>query len=164
MVRLYTGHYQVSSLLLKLINIPVFSLWSSSYLLMPSQPVSTTIILWQDQYYYLPLQKVSARNKNIQSCIMSDEHTQIRWCEQLIKCKFPQCAPANLETSCLIEICNISRKYRPELNTCNWTDWSKSGERQRNSQKTEKLNFQATEHASLVTVALPRGCLVLVVP
>jgi hypothetical protein len=26
--------------------------------------------------------------------------------------------------------------------------------------KTEKLNFQATEHASLFTIALPRGFLV----
>jgi hypothetical protein len=34
----------------------------------------------------------------------ADEHTHLRWCEQLIKRKFPQCAPSNLETNCLLEI------------------------------------------------------------
>jgi hypothetical protein len=48
--------------------------------------------------------------KKIQSCITSDERTHSRWCEQLIKHKFPLYAPANLETSCLHEICEISRK------------------------------------------------------
>jgi hypothetical protein len=74
--------------------------------------VSTTAILWQDQYYYLPLQKISARNYKIQSCITSDEHIHLRWCEQLPKHKFPQCAPADLETSCLLEIGDFSRKLQ----------------------------------------------------
>jgi hypothetical protein len=44
-------------------SIPIFSLWSSSSsLLTSSQPVSTITILQQDQYYYFPLQKLSARN------------------------------------------------------------------------------------------------------
>jgi hypothetical protein len=46
----------------------------------------------------------------IKSCITSDEPTHLRWCEQLIKHKFPQCAPAELETSCLLEIGYFSRK------------------------------------------------------
>jgi hypothetical protein len=77
-----------------------------------SHAVSTTTNIWQDQYYYLRLQKVSARNYKIQSCITSDEHPHFRWCEQLIKHKFPQCAPANLEHSCLLEIGDFSRKLR----------------------------------------------------
>jgi hypothetical protein len=36
----------------------------------------------------------------------------LRWCEQLFKHKFPQCAPPNLETSCLLEIGDIPRKLR----------------------------------------------------
>jgi hypothetical protein len=36
----------------------------------------------------------------------------------------------------------------------------KSRRRQRNSRKNEKLDFQATEEASLVTVPLPRSLLV----
>jgi hypothetical protein len=40
------------------------------------------------------------------------EHTHLRCCEQIIKHKFPQCAPVNLETSCLLEIGDISRKSR----------------------------------------------------
>jgi hypothetical protein len=43
---------------------------------------------------------------------LTDRHTHLRWCEQLIKRKFPQCAPANLETSCLLEIGDFSRKLR----------------------------------------------------
>jgi hypothetical protein len=35
---------------------------------------------------------------------LADSHTHLRWCEQLLKRKFPLCAPANLETSCLLEI------------------------------------------------------------
>jgi hypothetical protein len=35
--------------------------------------------------------------------------------------------------------------------------------RQRNSQKTEKLNFQATDHSSLLTIVLPPGFLVSVI-
>jgi hypothetical protein len=42
--------------------------------------------------------------KKIQSHIASSEHTHLRRCEQLLKHKFPQCAPANLETNCLFEI------------------------------------------------------------
>jgi hypothetical protein len=47
-----------------------------------------------------------------QLCIMSDEHTYLRWREQLHKHKFPQGASANLETSCLFVIGDISRKLR----------------------------------------------------
>jgi hypothetical protein len=39
-------------------------------------------------------------------------HTYIIWCEKVIKHKFPHCAPANLETSCLVEIGDVSRKLR----------------------------------------------------
>jgi hypothetical protein len=35
---------------------------------------------------------------------LAGKQTHLRWCEQLIKRKFPQCAPANRETSCLLEI------------------------------------------------------------
>jgi hypothetical protein len=49
---------------------------------------------------------------NITITHASDEHTHLRWREQLIKHKFPQCAPANLETSCLLEIGDVSRKLR----------------------------------------------------
>jgi hypothetical protein len=54
----------------------------------------------------------SVRNWKFQSRIKSDEHTHLRWCEQLMKHKFPQCAPANLETSCLLEIGCVSWKLR----------------------------------------------------
>jgi hypothetical protein len=40
---------------------------------------------------------------------ITDEHTQLR-CEQLIKHKFDQCAHANLETSFLLEIDDVSPK------------------------------------------------------
>jgi hypothetical protein len=73
--------------------------------------VTTTAILWQDRYYYLPLQELSARNKKLQPRIKPEEHTHL-WCEQLIEHKSPQCAPANLETSCLLEIGDVSRKLR----------------------------------------------------
>jgi hypothetical protein len=43
---------------------------------------------------------------------MPEEHTHLRWCEQLLKCKFPQCSLANLETSCLLEIGDFSRKLQ----------------------------------------------------
>jgi hypothetical protein len=39
----------------------------------------------------------------------------------------------------------------------------KTGNRNATRGKTEKLNFLATEHASLLTIALPRGFLVSVV-
>jgi hypothetical protein len=39
-------------------------------------------------------------------------YPHLRWCEQLLKHKSPQCAPAHLETSCLLEIGDISRKLR----------------------------------------------------
>jgi hypothetical protein len=39
-------------------------------------------------------------------------HTHLRWCEQLLKRKFHQCAPTNLETSCLLEIGDLSRESR----------------------------------------------------
>jgi hypothetical protein len=47
-----------------------------------------------------------------QSYITRGGRTHLRWCEQLLKHKFPQCATANLETSCLLEIGVISRKLR----------------------------------------------------
>jgi hypothetical protein len=42
---------------------------------------------------------------------LADKHTHLI-CGQLIKRKFPQCAPANLETSCLLKIGDFSRKLR----------------------------------------------------
>jgi hypothetical protein len=77
-----------------------------------SHAISTTAILWQDRYYYPTLQKRGARNEKLQSRLKSDGHAHLRWCEQLITHKFPHCAPANLETSCLLEICDVSRKLR----------------------------------------------------
>jgi hypothetical protein len=43
--------------------------------------------------------------------IMHYVHTHLRWCEQLLKHTFPQCAPANLETSCLLEIGDFLKNY-----------------------------------------------------
>jgi hypothetical protein len=43
---------------------------------------------------------------------MSDEHTHLRWFEQLIKQKFSECANANQETGFLLEMGNISSKLR----------------------------------------------------
>jgi hypothetical protein len=42
---------------------------------------------------------------------LADKHIHL-WCEQLIKSKFPQCAPANLKTSCLLEIGDFYRKLQ----------------------------------------------------
>jgi hypothetical protein len=39
-------------------------------------------------------------------------HTHWRWCEELIKRKFPRCAPADLITNCLLEIGDVSWKLR----------------------------------------------------
>jgi hypothetical protein len=41
-----------------------------------------------------------------------DKYAHLRWCEQLIKRTFPHCAPANLETCCLLEIGDFSRRLR----------------------------------------------------
>jgi hypothetical protein len=41
---------------------------------------------------------------------LADKHIHLRWCEQLIKRKCPQSAPANLETSFLLEIGDFPRK------------------------------------------------------
>jgi hypothetical protein len=41
---------------------------------------------------------------------MSDEHTHLRRCEQLLKLKFPQYVPADLGTRCLLEIGDFSWK------------------------------------------------------
>jgi hypothetical protein len=43
---------------------------------------------------------------------LTDKHIHLRGCEQLIKRYFPQYAPANLESSCLLEIDDLSRKLR----------------------------------------------------
>jgi hypothetical protein len=68
---------KINSPELKLINIPMFSLWSSSSLLTPPQPPPH----WQDQYYYCHCR--SARNYKLYSRIKSDEHTHLGRCEQL---------------------------------------------------------------------------------
>jgi hypothetical protein len=48
---------------------------------------------------------------DLKQCMkLADKHTHLRWCDQLIKHKFPQYAPANLETSCLLEIGDFSQK------------------------------------------------------
>jgi uncharacterized protein YcgI (DUF1989 family) len=49
---------------------------------------------------------------------------------------------------------------RLELNTWNLMEQCKLRKRQHNSRKTEKLNSQATEQASLLTVVLPCSFLV----
>jgi hypothetical protein len=43
---------------------------------------------------------------------IGDKHTHLRWCGQLITRKFRQCAPANLEISCLLEIGDFSWELR----------------------------------------------------
>jgi hypothetical protein len=35
---------------------------------------------------------------------LAGKHAHLRLCEQLIERKFPQCAPADLKTNCLLEI------------------------------------------------------------
>jgi hypothetical protein len=72
----------------------MLSLWSSPPLLTLFQPPP---YLWQDQHYL--------------SAIAEDKRTKLKhnnqhliWREELNKHKFPQCAPANLETSRLLEI------------------------------------------------------------
>jgi hypothetical protein len=79
-----------------------------SSLLTPSQPPlycdKISIIIWHCRR--------TLHEIKIQSPIKSDERTRLRWCEQLIKHKFPQCAPPNLETSCLLEIGDVSWKLR----------------------------------------------------
>jgi hypothetical protein len=51
---------------------------------------------------------------DLQKCTkLADSHTHLRWCEQVIKRKFPQCAPVNLETSHLLEIGDF-------LGNCGW--------------------------------------------
>jgi hypothetical protein len=77
----------------------VFFLWSSSSLLLSDTAEG------------------KCTKYKLQSHIKSDEHSHLRWCEQLIKHKFPQYAPANLETSCLFEIDDVSRKLRLR---CSW--------------------------------------------
>jgi hypothetical protein len=46
---------------------------------------------------------------------LAEKHAHLRRCEQLIERKFPQCAPANLGTSCLLEIDDFSRKIAVAL-------------------------------------------------
>jgi hypothetical protein len=58
----------------------------------------------------------------------------------------------NREATAISENC-----YQIDLNTWNWIEQRKLRKRQRNSRKTEKLNFPATEQASLFTVALSRS-------
>jgi hypothetical protein len=75
-----------------------------------SHAVSTSL-----NYHHIMTESVSSsialgkctKLKKIQSCITADEHNHVRRCEQLIKNKCPQCAPANLETSCLFEFGDI---------------------------------------------------------
>jgi hypothetical protein len=64
---------------------------------------------WFTAYFFISFvkQPFPGSDENVE-----DNHTHLRWCEQLIKCKFPQCAPANLETSWQLEIGDISRKLR----------------------------------------------------
>jgi hypothetical protein len=49
-------------------------------------------------------------HQKIESRIKSDEHKHLSWCEQLITYKFPHCAPAKLETSCILQIGDASWK------------------------------------------------------
>jgi hypothetical protein len=56
--------------------------------------------------------KCTKLKRNVHSCNTSDEHYHLIWCEELIKHKFPQFASPNLETSCLLEIGDLSRKLR----------------------------------------------------
>jgi hypothetical protein len=44
--------------------------------------------------------------------IKNYNHALSRTSTQLIKYDFPKCAPANLETSCPLEISDVSRKLR----------------------------------------------------
>jgi hypothetical protein len=48
----------------------------------------------------------------VPSTIFAFHRRHFRWCEQLIKRKFPQCGPANRETSCLLEIGDFSWKLQ----------------------------------------------------
>jgi hypothetical protein len=73
---------------------------------------SCPLFLCHFNHHIMTLQKRSAWNYKIQSHIKSEEHTHLKWCEQLIKHKFSQCVPANLETSCLLEIHDISWKLQ----------------------------------------------------
>jgi hypothetical protein len=88
---------------------PMFCFPLSSLLML----VSTTIILWQDQSVLLwQCRREVHKIKKIQSLIKLDEHTHLRWCEQLIKHTFSLSMPANLETRCMLEIGDISWKFQ----------------------------------------------------